>query len=183
MVPFQTDEESVKARYAEYQIRPFWNATNTPRDYFKSNFFSEEWDKKEWDKFYSFMVRCSQSFLKHGLLEIEIDKKESRYLAYIGNNEAKLVEMERILFELSGYSSFKVDDFLKVHYKNIEMRYDRLPIWNHNTVRRDLDIWIEYHNLDYRYSQRGRAWEKIDNPVDGLDSIAIDEKSVDELPF
>ena len=181
VVPFQNDEESVMARYAEYQVKPFWSSTNTPRDYFKSNFFSEEWDSLEWDKFYSFMARCAQSFLKRGLIEISIDKKESRYLAYIGNNVAKLQEMERILFELESYTSFNVDDFLKLHYKNIEMRYDRVPLWTHNNVKRDVDIWIEYHNLDIKYSQRVRKWEKIDNP---LENISIgDTSKADEFPF
>ena len=181
VVPFQSDEESVMARYAEYQVKPFWSSTNTPRDYFKSNFFSEEWDSLEWNRFYSFMARCVQSFLKRGLIEISIDKKESRYLAYIGNNVAKLQEMERVLFELESYTSFNVDDFLKLHYKNIEMRYDRVPLWTHNNVKRDVDIWIEYHNLDIKYSQRVRKWERIDNLFEGID---VDDNSrVNELPF
>lgn len=180
VVPMQSDEQSVIARYAEYQFKPFWSATFTPKEYFGERFF-DDWDTDEWNRFYSFMCRCAQAFLKYGLLEISIDKKESRYLAYIGNNEGKVSEMERIFKELSGYPSFSVTDFLTIHYRNSSMRYDRLPLWTTHTVKRDVNLWVEHHNLNYTYSQRVREWQVIggNDDVDDMDSSMI----ANDLPF
>ncbi len=82
-----TTNYSVLGRSASYRDRmfeialvPYYSDTHKPIDDFGKPFFSNEWDSKDWNKFYSFIVRSVQLFLKKGLLSFEnemIQKKKN----------------------------------------------------------------------------------------------------------
>lgn len=92
--------------------------------------FFRDWDNKEWNKFYSFMARCCQVFLKHGIIEPEMVNYNKRMLIehtapefvswfeeyfteFLKNNQDEMHHLE--LRKRSIYDSFTTEypDFLK----------------------------------------------------------------------
>ncbi len=61
--------------------------------------------------------------------------------------------------EMEGRTEFKVSDFLKEHDKEESYRYKKL--FNHISAKRRIDIWIEYHKLNWMYNTQWRKWEKV----------------------
>jgi len=64
----QTD--SHKRRMAIYELYRKFNARHQPIDEFGRNFFYD-WDEKEWNCFYNFMLECSLIYMQEGLLMCE----------------------------------------------------------------------------------------------------------------
>ena len=118
---FRCDESdaSTVARFCEYKIKPYYDVSFSPKDEFKQSFF-EDWDLKEWNKFYSYIFRCVNHYLVSGLQRIKYDKTEDNFKALFGS-DAKLSEMERIIDVLVNHRkqiSFTVSDFLGVYNSN-----------------------------------------------------------------
>lgn len=63
-------KDSHKRRMAIYELHRKFNARHQPKDEFKRNFFYD-WDHEEWNRFYNFMLQCSQTYMREGLLECE----------------------------------------------------------------------------------------------------------------
>ena len=157
IVPKNNDEASTIARFAEYQFSNFFNASHTPLEYFGETFF-QDWNEKEYQLFHEFILTCIMVFLNDGLIEIEYRKESDNYFAYFSNSVVE-DEMERIMREMEGRTEFKVSDFLKEHDKEESYRYKKL--FNHISAKRRIDIWIEYHKLNWMYNTQWRKWEKV----------------------
>ena len=80
---------SDRRRRNEFELANFYNDRFTPYDEFGKNFF-EEWDFKEWNSFYLFMMKCVQVFLKEGL--IEEDRSKSVKLSIEGKTSPQFYE-------------------------------------------------------------------------------------------
>ena len=67
-----------------------------PEDEFGKLLF-DEWDGVEWNKYYSFIFRCVNLYLKEGLIKIKYDKTKDNYNAlrlekmFHRNNSKKLI--------------------------------------------------------------------------------------------
>ena len=170
IVPKNNDEASTIARFAEYQFSNFFNANHTPLQYFGETFF-QDWNEKEYQLFHEFILTCIMIFLNDGLIEIKYSKESDNYFAYFSNSVIE-DEMQRIMREMEGRTEFKVSDFLKEHDKEESYRYKKL--FNHINAKRRIDIWIEYHKLNWMYNSQWRKWESISD-----DNI----KSGNILPF
>lgn len=64
---------SAARRMATIEFSDYWNDSRRPIDVYGHRFF-DDWDnaarpelKREWDRFYTFFVKCLQAFLKEGL--------------------------------------------------------------------------------------------------------------------
>ena len=73
-----------------------------PIDEFGKSFF-EQWDKIEWNKFYSYIFRCVHHYLNSGLQQIKYDKTDDNFNAIF--DDVRFNEMARII-ELLIFSVF-----------------------------------------------------------------------------
>jgi len=58
-----------KRRVIKFGVEPFFNISNTPDEFYQQYFF-EDWDKYEWNKFFNYMLRCVQFYLKNGIVSL-----------------------------------------------------------------------------------------------------------------
>ncbi|NLD23103.1 MAG: hypothetical protein GX670_02575, partial [Bacteroidales bacterium] len=118
------DADSTNRRFVEYKFSYFWNLENTPEKHFGSRFF-DDWDEKEWQLFYEFIIACSKQFLTTGLQRIGYSKVDDNYRAYFSNSVVQ-EEFERIYAAMKGKDSFSVTQFLEVHNDNYLFRNKKL---------------------------------------------------------
>lgn len=62
-----------------FEVSNHYSEKFNPEMEFKQWFF-RDWDREEWNKFYSFMIRCCQIFLKDGIIEPKIINYNRRML-------------------------------------------------------------------------------------------------------
>ncbi|KAA2218544.1 hypothetical protein [Maribacter flavus] len=155
-VRYDSDASSTNRRFYEWQFSDYFNLENTPKKVFGRKLFID-WDKKEWDRFYSFIFRCVKEYFIHGLRPMEYDKTEDNFRANF-NNDAFLDEFERIFNNIKdNYEGFSVSDFLN-QYKDIGNRF-RFEGWFHkNNVKRLMNDYIEKNQLEYKYRSDKRKW-------------------------
>lgn len=166
VVPRNNDEASTIARFAEYQLSNFFNASHTPQDYFNETFF-QDWNKEEWQLFHEFILTCIMVFLNNGLIEIEYSKEADNYFAYFSNSVVE-EEMQRIMNEMRTKTEFTVTDFLREHSK--EELYKYKPIFNSRNARDRINVWIEYHKSNWKYNKQWKKWENNINVKDAKNS-------------
>jgi len=176
---FRYDENDVSTnrRFIEYKFKPYFSMTNTPKIEFGCTFF-EDWDEDEWNRFYSYIFRCVNLYLKLGIQRIKYDKTSDNYRAVFGS-DAREDEMKRIMDKLMSQPSintqskrpafsFNVTDFLKIynHYEN-PLKTEKM--FSHVNTKKLIDIYLKhYSGAKYYYDQKGKYWFRLDDPGDGL---------------
>ena len=60
---------SSRGRICLFELNNFYSDTHRPSDDFHRRFFESEWTEKDWNEFYSFMIRCSIEYFQNGLQE------------------------------------------------------------------------------------------------------------------
>lgn len=84
----------LRRRY-EFEIANFYSKDSTPEMEFGKRFFSNDWNKMEWNKFYFFMMDCVREYLKNGLLEVNsinleqnkiFSKTSKEFIEFADNN-------------------------------------------------------------------------------------------------
>jgi len=117
-------DESTKRRNYEMEIYRKYNSSYTPADDFGMLFY--DWDNKEWNKFYNFMINCVVQYHKNNNKLYYYDIQEyysASHVGYIyqatnwiyigiGSNERKIFidgirQHRRNLFDVYGTSSLK----------------------------------------------------------------------------
>jgi hypothetical protein len=163
LIRYDEDDASTNARFTEYKIKPYYNINFRPRDEFGKLFF-DEWDGVEWNKYYSFIFRCVNLYLKHGLIKIKYDKTQDNFNASFGNDVTR-DELARIIDELINIkkqSGFSVSDFLRI-YNNYDnpLRMDKL--FHVNNSKKLINHYLKNlkSNL-FSYCKMSRHWHKID---------------------
>jgi hypothetical protein len=68
---------SFERRKWELEFSSHFSAKHTPLNEFGRMLF-DEWDAKEWIKFYNYMISCLQFYLKNGLVNFEFHNLETR---------------------------------------------------------------------------------------------------------
>lgn len=71
------DGNSFERRKWDVEFSQHYNKNRTPVDDFGRLLF-DEWDEKEWSKFYNFMISCLQYYLKYGLQKTEFKNIRER---------------------------------------------------------------------------------------------------------
>lgn len=109
------DGNSFDRRKWEVEFAQHYKKTFTPQDEFGKLLF-DEWDNKEWNNFYSYMIDCLQMFIKYGLLKSEFNNLHIRQFIASTNfdfwdfvKEKKIPLNERV-DKQAKYSEF-VDDY------------------------------------------------------------------------
>ena len=104
--------------------------------WFGSTFFYD-WDEKEWQRFFEFLIYCSKYFLANGLEKIDYDKDIDNYRAYF-SNDAKLEVFETVFSEMEQRTEFSVMDFIG-KYKELYPR-DYQPMFTERKTYVDTAI-------------------------------------------
>lgn len=155
-IRYDKNEASTNNRFMEFQLSNYWNINNTPRNYYKQNFF-KDWNFDEWNQFYCFMAECVKMFLDFGLEKIIYDKDADNYNAYFHNDGVEQ-EFERIFDILTQRESFRVSDFLKI-YQNIEnpLRFEKF--FHQNNTKKLIEIYLKKNNgIDIEYKESEKKW-------------------------
>jgi primase C-terminal domain protein len=84
-------KDSHKRRMAIYELHRKFNAHYQPKDEFKRNFFYD-WDRAEWNRFYNFMLECSLTYMREGLLECEPKFAKQKALHAEFQNKEEMLE-------------------------------------------------------------------------------------------
>jgi hypothetical protein len=161
LIRYDEDDASTNRRFTEYKIKPYYNINNRPRNEFGKLFF-DEWDGVEWNKYYSFIFRCVNLYLKHGLIKIKYDKTQDNLNASFGN-DVTMSEMARIIDELINIervSSFSVSDFLNKYNKyDNPLKCDKS--FHKNNTKKLIDTYLNsIQGNQFIYNQKGRRWMK-----------------------
>ncbi len=159
---FRCDEKngSTVARFYEYKIKPYYSVSYTPKDEFDQAFF-EDWDKLEWDKFYSFVFRCVRYYLVNGIQRIHYDKTEDNFKALFGS-DVRLSEMERIIDILINHrkqTSFSVGEFLSV-YQSFENPLRNEKLFNQFNTKEAINNYLPQSCYNNFIQGRERKWWK-----------------------
>ena len=152
---YHKDDTSTNDRFREYKLTKFWQKQKVG-DYFGQQFFSEDWDQAEWQKFFEFAVRCAYVFLKYGLIKIDYEKEGDNYEARFFN-EVKEGEMIRIMNKLEENESFNVAEFLN-EYKNGNWFFDKF--FTHVNAKDHIQIYLDFHKKNFKYDKRNKRWLK-----------------------
>jgi len=104
------NSESALRRYDVFELDNFFSSSRTIYDYFGNNFFNGEWSAEEWNRFYTFAVKCLQLYFREGVL------RET-------NNEFKIKSK---LLESDSFKNFAEDYIIKKlntqkHWSNKEL--------------------------------------------------------------
>lgn len=110
-------KDSHKRRMAIYELHRKFNAHYQPKDEFKQNFFYD-WDRAEWNRFYNFMLECSLTYMREGLLECEPKFAKQKAL------HAEFQDKEEIL---EFFQSWEKDGLIGKQISNSELeeRWER----------------------------------------------------------
>lgn len=110
-------KDSHKRRMAIYELHRKFNAHYQPKDEFKRNFFYD-WDRAEWNRFYNFMLECSLTYMREGLLECEPKFAKQKAL------HAEFQDKEEIL---EFFQSWEKDGLIGKQISNSELeeRWER----------------------------------------------------------
>lgn len=176
-VRYDKEATSTNRRFSEYKFSDFWNINNTPDQFFGCTFFYD-WGVIEWERFFQFLIYCSQYYLKNGIQKIEYDKDSDNYRA-IFHNDAKLEMFDSVFQYMLSGTEFSVMDFVK--------KYDELypygKVFNHINTKNHIDVYIEYHKLNIEYKQRSRKWHLTENNSFEVEHDNNDDDETSQLPF
>ena len=133
-----------------------------PEDEFGKLLF-DEWDGVEWNKYYSFIFRCVNLYLKEGLIKIKYDKTKDNYNASFGNDVTR-DELAKIIDEIINIkhqSAFSVSDFLIIYNKlDNPLRLEKM--FHRNNSKKLINHYLNtIKNNQFTYCQTSRHWCKI----------------------
>lgn len=103
-----TGGSSDRRRRYEFTLANFFSDKYSPRNHFKNNLF-DDWDDREWNLFFYFMMDSVQVFLNHGLIE---DKHESQNERLQNLTHPHFVEAVETLCEIEEWVTQK--EFLSI---------------------------------------------------------------------
>jgi hypothetical protein len=93
--------ESDKARRQDVELFGHFNAKHTPRTEFGCEFFTDDWNADEWNRFYQFMFRCTHLFLEKGHADFSSETMVSKQL--LSEVGLELVQyLDNLLFDDDG---------------------------------------------------------------------------------
>jgi len=128
-------------------LNNFFNTTNRPDKHFKTLFFIE-WDEKEYQRFYSFMIFCIKKYLKKGLIEYDSPELTLQKLE-VETSKGFIQIMKKQYNELGEYYLLKdiansIGEDIDSNSKSVRSR----------VTSQWISIWAEFkcYNIDYRES-------------------------------
>lgn len=152
----KSDSSTVR-RFTEFKFKPYYSIDLTPKDEFGCLFF-DDWNSKEWNKFYSFVFRCVYLFKTTGLNEQDYDKEQDNYKATF--NDINEVAMETILKVLTKRKEkFNATDIMREYHK-LDYYLNKEGFINSKNANRLVGVFIDANNWlhGYKFKPRDKKW-------------------------
>lgn len=155
----EENDHSIKGRFIEYKFTNYYNADKKPEDEFNKLFFID-WNEEEWNKFYSFFVRCSKQFIKNGVLRIAYDKSKDNANALLESRSTIefLEDAISTAIKINPYNGFSVSNVLD------QLRYNSyMKNVNKNNAEKYIEAFLksEYNKLGSFNRNSDRKWVRI----------------------
>ena len=168
---------SFERRRHEIEVSNYFNHIHTPFKEFGKMFF-QDWDHKEWAKFDSFMIRCIQKFLKHGLIQHDFKNLDVR--KFIKDTSFEFYEWvhdtERINLPINQRMN-KQDK-----YQHILEEYPDFKKWlKEKTFSKWLKNYAIYKGFKFFEGKSNMRW--FEYSTDDKEPETIDEVSTNDCPF
>ncbi len=129
-----TDESnSGKGRKLEIEFSDYFNDEYTPFDEFKCIFF-DDWDEKEWNKFYNYMISNILLYLQEGLISYKSKNLTNRKLLQAIDDDDLLEFCDKVCLEIlskkKNMSNKEIFELFKATYNldNEQNKYDQAKI-------------------------------------------------------
>lgn len=152
--PLTGKGSSFEARQSVVEFSDYYDDQFQPFDDFGHTFF-EDWDAREWLKFYNFAFFCVQSFLEKGLPKVMPDSYHSNKMTALVRPE--LIEfLDYFFFNERDNEPFKVvefDDLLEVWTKFREA-YDDFARYSTKKLNTLLKAYAEFKGFTLVYGRR-----------------------------
>jgi hypothetical protein len=138
-------------RRCEFEVANHYNENYTPQDEFECHFF-DDWDDKEWNRFFHFMMHCVQMYLKHGLVNAKpINLKKNRLInatseEFVAFIESGLVEVNKWISKSEVLKLFISDN---PHCNNLSL----------NQMTRWMKEYAKQNQLIYEDRKSGEKYE------------------------
>lgn len=146
---------SSERRKVEIELADYYNKEHTPLDDFGHALF-EDWDLNEWSRFYQFMFRCVQLYLKNGI--IEPPAINIKYRKMMAECTPELVEFVQEMIE-AGQTKIHVKDSYDEFRKANPARR-----WNRSFFIRKLKALFHYKDIQYQETANRAYFELLDQP-------------------
>ena len=144
------DGGSARDRVVVYEIDNYYSDKKNPESEFNQWFF-RDWKVAEWNKFYSFMVRCCSLFLKNGIIK----PKEINYSQNLLNDYTSKEFVTWFIFYWKGIESEMersgddVHSSKKMLYHKFIEDYEDYAKPNAKFSQRKMTLWM-IHILDFK---------------------------------
>jgi hypothetical protein len=163
-IRYNKEDASTNRRLIEFKFTDFFNIDNTPRELLGHNLF-DDWDLKEWNRFYNFIYKCVRMYIRDGLEKIEYDKNEDNFLVYFNNPEMR-EQFETVFRIMIKKESFSVGEFI-IKYRTMfyENRFDNY--FHGRNTKKLIEVYTNFHKIDLPYNSRKR-WTPITKEDDAL---------------
>ena len=127
--------------FSDFYSRNIIKGNEEPiKDHHKCIFFTNDWDKAEWQKFYSFMINCIHEFMNSGLVYYEPKNVKANRLRQITTDDfAEWISLESFevnkVYEIKQqYETFKTtyygeDQFSQRKFTSFLKKYATLNDW------------------------------------------------------
>lgn len=150
-----SNKSSDKGRIFRITINNYFDADYTPIDEFKHELFTD-WDKNEWNNFYSFMIECAAIYLQHGLLRYENEKLHE--LTFATSTSSEFVEFMSNAFELDKWYVLPdlTQKIIKNTYKESTVKASKILLNWLQQYAHDKDL-----NLIKKDGSQNKTWIKI----------------------
>lgn len=145
----EIDGASARDRVHIFEVANHYSDKYSPEMEFKQWFF-RDWDKSEWNRFFSFLVKCCQVFFKAGLIKADMKNYELRLL--IEHTSTEFINwFEHELYEIAKtvYTNKKDRDIGKKFLFNTFIEQYPDFKFRKNFTQKKLTKWIRKY-LQYK---------------------------------
>ncbi|WP_289666002.1 hypothetical protein [Flavobacterium panacagri] len=167
LVGHNKENNSTNRRFIEYQFNNHYNQTNTPKKEFECTLF-EDWDKNEWNRFYSFIYRCVAVYYKHSIISPVYNKEDDNY-NILFNDAVKQEVFDVVMKEVMRKNNeFTVSVFL-TEYGKLDHIHTSPKYFTNKNTKLYIDSWfnkqlsINDSMKCWTYRKDKRKWFLKDN--------------------
>lgn len=162
-------------RRKEFEFSPHYNLDHKPIDEFGHNFFID-WDDEQWNLFDNFMIRCIQSFLESGIIDVKSI-----------NIERKRIESEtcpEFVEFIKSYQTNKPHDRKRAMdlFEQSYLEVSREKWYTNRQFIKWLEIYARHKGYEYSSKRLtgGGSTFKFDDPTSYTEEIKKKPESIKE---
>ena len=149
---------SHKRRRIDFSVTDYFNSENEPRQMFGKSFFNE-WNKNEWDLFFSFYLECLKEYLASGIIQVE--DKDDLYLTILSECGYELTNFwidEGHLNNVILAGKFNARQYYEKIMHDYELRGDELSVKKYLVYTRKI---LKLHSINTTESGNRKELEFI----------------------